>query len=576
MSDDDLTHDGVPSSPSEPLELGRRRWLQQAAAVVGSAVAGGTVTSDAAAQTAPGASSASAGPTRIATPDLAIVETTAGKVRGFTRNGVYIYRGIPYGDTTAGDNRFLPPRKPKPWTGVRSSTSWGPVSPHADRSSWANDEEQFLYQWDDGYPGEDMLRINVWTPGVNDNVKRPVLVWIHGGGFTSGSSQELRPYDGENLARHHNAVLVSMNHRLNVFGFLDLSSMGGEPYAASGNAGMLDLVHALEWVRDNIARFGGDPASVTIFGQSGGARKVSTLLAMPAARGLFHKAAVLSGSHLRQLTPEASSRLAAATLDELGIGRTNVSRIHQVSTTQLLMAGIEAQRKLAQATPAGTTAPNWGPVVDGRSLPEHAFDPAAPTMSANIPMVVGNTFAEFGGGMNNPTAHLMTLSELRDRLTPTVGARAPEVIAAYQKVFPSAKPFEIWGVIVGTRSYRLAAITQAELKSAQKAAPVYMYWFGWKTSVLDGRPLPYHCSDLAFWFDNVDLAAQATGGTADARATAGRMSRALVAFARTGNPNHAGLVEWPAFTTPGRATMVFENGRAVVRNDPDGGARNLI
>jgi para-nitrobenzyl esterase len=274
--------------------LDRRDWLKRLALVVGgSAAAGADVlaqnkTSGGQTTAVPPAAGHAVSGTpspgvRVTTGVNDIVETTAGKVRGFTRNGVHIFRGIPYGDTTAGGNRFVPAKKPKPWTGVRSSTSWGPVSPHPDRAGWRNDEEQFLYQWDDGFAGEDMLRVNVWTPAVNDGRKRAVLVWIHGGGFVSGSSQELRPYDGSNLASRHDVVLVSMNHRLNVFGFLDLSQFGPQ-YASSANVGMLDLVLALEWVRDNIANFGGDPASVTIFGQSGGARKVSTLLAMPAAR----------------------------------------------------------------------------------------------------------------------------------------------------------------------------------------------------------------------------------------------------------------------------------------------------
>jgi para-nitrobenzyl esterase len=552
--------------------LGRRTWMKQAAAVAGGVAAGfaGSAARDHAAV------EAAADDTRVATPDKTVVDTSAGKVRGFTRNGVHIFRGIPYGDTTAGANRFLPPLKPKPWTGVRSSTSWGPVSPAGPRGGWRNDEEQFLYQWDDGFPGEDMLRINVWTPGVNDGQRRPVLVWIHGGGFVSGSSQELRPYDGERLARVHNAVLVSMNHRLNVFGFLDLSQIGGEKYASSANVGMLDLVLALEWVRDNIGNFGGDPGSVTIFGQSGGGRKVSTLLGMPAAKGLFHRAAVLSGSHLRQIALETSTRLANGVLDVLGIARGDVGKLHDLTTDQLLNAGIAAQRQLGPGAGPGSPAPNWGPVVDGRVLPQHAFDPAASALAAGIPMIIGNTYVEFGGGINNPSAHLMTTEQLRERLIPTYAAKTGEVIEAYQRVFPKAKPFEIWGVIQGTQAYRLNAVTQAERKAAQNAAPVYMYWFGWKTPVLDGRPLAYHCQDLAFWFDNIDLAAQATGGTDDARALAATMSGALVAFARTGNPNHAGMTKWPAFTAATRATMIFENEQVMVKNDPDGEARRLV
>lgn len=563
---DQRTPDDVSVAPD------RRRWLRQAVVLAG----GVAVSVNAPVPAGAEAAGAEPAPTRVATSTAAVVETSAGKVRGFTRNGVHIFRGMPYGESTAGEGRFLPPRKPAPWSGVRSSTSWGPVCPHPPRAGWRNDEEQFLYQWDDGFAGEDMLRVNVWTPGLGDGRRRPVLVWIHGGGFTSGSSQELRPYDGESLARNHDVVLVSMNHRLNVFGFLDLSQFGGERYASSANAGMLDLVLALEWVRDNIAAFGGDPGSVTIFGQSGGGRKVSTLLAMPSARGLFHKAAVLSGSHLRQYTPDVSARLAARVLEGLGVPRTDLARLHAIETGRLLAAGIEAQRSLARGASPSSPAPNWGPVVDGRVLPAHGFDPVAPAVSADVPLMVGNTYVEFGGGMNNPEAHLMSASQLRDRLAPAFGARTDELIAAYRQVFPDARPFEIWGVIQGTQAYRLNALTQAERKAAQRAAPVYVYWFGWNTPVLDGRPLAYHCQDLAFWFDNIDRAAQATGGADDARRLASVMSVALVAFARTGDPNHAAMPTWPAFTPAGRHTMIFENERVVVKQDPDRAARALL
>jgi para-nitrobenzyl esterase len=214
--------------------------------------------------------------------------------------------------------------------------------------------------------------------------------------------------------------------------------------------------------------------------------------------------------------------------------------------------------------------------VDGRVLPAHAFDPTPSPLALEIPMIIGNTYAEFGGGMNNPTAQLMSIDQVRERLTPTLGAKTGEVIDAYQRTFPNALPFEIYGVIQGTQAYRINAVTQAERKTAQKGAPVYMYWFGWKTPVLDGRPLAYHCQDLAFWFDNIDLAAQATGGTDDARALATKMSGALVAFARTGNPSQPLLLKWPAFSEPTRATMVFENDKVSVKNDPDGAARQLL
>jgi para-nitrobenzyl esterase len=337
---------------------------------------------------------------------------------------------------------------------------------------------------------------------------------------------------------------------------------------------MLDLVAALEWIRDNIAGFGGDPGSVTIFGQSGGGRKVSTLLAMPAARGLFHKAAILSGSHLRQGSPEGTAKLAAAVLANLGVTAASLDKLADVSTEQLLRAGIEAQRSLSQ--PGGGAAAGWGPVVDGAVLPQHAFDPASPAISAAVPVLVGNTFVEFGGGMGNPDARAMTTAQVRERLSPMLGAKTDEVVASYQKIFPKAPPFEISGIVQGSQRYRLDAITLAERKAAQNGAPVYSYWFGWRTPVLDGRPLAYHCQDLAFWFDNIDLAAQATGGGDDARELATTMSSAFVAFARTGNPSTANGPQWPAFTAADRQMMIFDNGQSSARRDPDIDARRLL
>ncbi|ODS58188.1 MAG: hypothetical protein ABS36_04550 [Acidobacteria bacterium SCN 69-37] len=515
----------------------------------------------------------------VETPDAAVVTTNAGRVRGFTRNGVFIFKGIPYGETTAGEYRFLPPRPVTPWTDVRPTVAWGPVSPHGPRAGWVNQEEQFLYQWDDGFAGEDMLRINVWTPSVNDNSKRPVLVWIHGGGYASGSSQELRPYDGERLAREHDAVLVSMNHRLNVFGFLDLSRVGGERYAQSGNAGMLDLVQALEWVRDNIANFGGDAGNVTIFGQSGGGGKVTTLMAMPKAKGLFHKAVALSGSFISRHTPDSAEQLARAVLSELGLSAAQVSRLHTVSMDALANASVTAPQRVAPFSfPRPGTLPvislGWQPVVDGVVLPESPFDPAAPAQSADVPFLVGNTFHEFTTSINNPQARETTWEQLEAALRPQTGDRTTTAIAAYRQLFPSAEPFEVAGLI-GADMFRRGAILQTELKAAQGGAPVYAYWFGWKTPVLDGRPLAYHCQDLAFWFDNIDLCLQSTGGGADARRLASQMSRALVAFARTGDPNHDGIPSWAPFTADNRAMMIWDTTNEV-RVDPDREARNAL
>ena len=560
---------------TEPIQ--RRDWLKSAA-ILGVSTATGVAaqpeTAIADARTSQPASPRSG----VATPDRAIVSTTAGKVRGFTRNGVFVFKGIPYGDTTGGANRFLPPKPVKPWTDVKPALAWGPVSPHGPRAGWVNQEEQFLYGWDDGFEGEDMLRVNVWSPGVGDGRKRPVLVWMHGGGYASGSSQELRPYDGERLAREHDVVLVSMNHRLNVLGFLDLSSFGGERYASSGNVGMLDLVQSLEWVRDNVAAFGGDPGNVTIFGQSGGGGKVTTLMAMPAAKGLFHKAVALSGSLFSFGTPDAATKLATAVLAELGITRDQLDKLQSVPASQLVAAAFAAQQKvLPFAFPklgATSLELGWQPLVDGKVLPTRPFDPAAPAESANVPFLVGSTFHEFSPGINNPQAHRLDWAGLSKALQPRLDQRTDAVIAEYRRVFPTAKPFEILG-IAGADLFRRGAVLQAERKAAQSGAPTYLYWFGWKTPVLDGRPLAFHCQDLAMWFDNIDLCVQQTGGGADARALASKMSNALVAFARTGNPNHPGIPRWPAYSASAPANMIFDT-RVEVRNAPDGAALKLI
>jgi para-nitrobenzyl esterase len=574
-----MSTDRTNAAVSSPITHGmdRRDWLKSAATLAGASAAFGAVCCASDATPAAGAASGAATGS-VATPDNAIVATKSGRIRGFTRNGVFIFKGVPYGDTTAGDNRFMPPQPVKPWTDVLPTIAWGPVSPHGPRAGWVNQEEQFLYQWDDGFAGEDMLRLNVWTPSVNDNAKRPVMVWIHGGGYASGSSQELRPYDGERLAREHDVVLVSMNHRLNVFGFLDLSQIGGEKYAQSGNASMLDLVQALEWVRDNIASFGGDPGNVTIFGQSGGGGKVTTLMAMPAAKGLFHKASAMSGSFIATWTPDGSKELALAVMKELGFGASQVSRLHTVSADALLNASTAATAKVAPfGFPAPGTPPKvnlgWQPVVDGVVLPENPFATAAPALSADIPFLVGNTFQEFAGGMNNPKAGEMTWEQVSAQFTPQIGDRAAAAIDAYRKAFPSAKPFEVAGMI-GADMFRRGTIMQTELKAAQPAA-VYAYWFGWKTPVLDGRPLAYHCQDLAFWFDNIDRCLQATGGGADARTLASQMSGALVAFAKTGNPNHAGIPEWQPFTSADRAMMIWDT-TSEVKIDPDQAARQAL
>jgi para-nitrobenzyl esterase len=547
----------------------RRDWLKGTAALLGGVAAPATAV---ARETTPGTSSIVALDTR------GIVETTAGKVRGFTRNGIYTFKGIPYGGSTAGEARFQPPAKPTPWTGVRSSLYFGQVCPQGPRGGWSVDENAFMFEWDDGQPGEDCLRVNVWTPAINDNRKCPVMVWLHGGGFSAGSGQELKSYDGENLARRGDVVVVSLNHRLNVLGYLDLSEAGGEKYASSGNAGNLDLVAALEWVRDNIGNFGGDPAAVMIFGQSGGGGKAGSLMAMPSAKGLFHRAAVQSGSMLRAGEPADAAKLAAAVLNELDLTKSQISQLHSIPVERLVGASGAALRKIAP--PSGgppdfrrTRRPGWGPVVDGRILPNHPFDPSAPSISADVPMLIGSVQNEFVNGIGHPDAFSLSESDLEKRITATHGDKCRAVIGSYRRAHPNAKPFELLSLI-SAASVRNNAVIQAERKAALKAAPAYVYWFTWQTPILDGRPMAFHCSELAFVFDNTDRCATMTGGTPEARALAARVSEAWLHFARHGNPNHSGLPHWPAFEPGAAATMIFDN-RPELKNDPDGPERRL-
>jgi para-nitrobenzyl esterase len=561
---------GNPESP----EFGRRTLLKGAASLAGGALLPAAVIAESKTAVNGCSTMISAGGGK------AIVETTAGKVSGYVRNGVFTYKGIPYAAPVGGEARFQPPQKAKPWAGVRSSMQYGQVSPQVARAGWANDEEAWLFSWEDGIPGEDCLRANVWTPGINDNKKRPVMVWLHGGGFQAGSGQELPSYDGENMARRGDVVVVSLNHRLGVLGYLNLAEIGGAKYASAANAGNLDLVAALEWVRDNIANFGGDPGNVMIFGQSGGGGKVSSLLATPSAKGLFHKAAVQSGSGLRMVQPETSARVAAAVLAELGLGASQLDQLHALPVQKLIDAGAAAMRKVA---PAGGPArvynrradrAGWGPTVDGLILPQHPFDPSAPAISANIPMLIGTALNEFTNGVNNPNVDSMTETELAERVKAMYGDRSTQIISAYRKSNPKAKPFDLFSFI-STVSTRQNAVTQAERKAAQNAAPAYLYLFTWQTPVLDGRPRAFHCSELAFVFDNIDRCVNMTGGGPDARTLAAKVSDAWIAFARKGDPNHPGLPKWPAFTADKGATMVFDN-KCEVKNDPDGPERRTV
>jgi para-nitrobenzyl esterase len=553
------------SRQDNDYSISRRALLQNAAAAAGAGLVSSIAPTSA--EAAPKPAALADEPLIKAPSSKPIVETTLGKVHGYSARGILTFKGIPYAASTAGRNRFMPPAKLQAWSGVRSSMYYGQVCPQGERVGWRNDEESFMFEWDDGQPGEDCLRVNVWTPAA-DNRKRPVMVWLHGGGFSAGSGQELKAYDGESIARRGDLVFVSLNHRLNIFGYLDLAKYGQE-YASSANAGMLDLVMALEWVRDNIGNFGGDPGNVTIFGQSGGGSKISTLMAMPSAKGLFHKAAIESGSALRQNDPEDSAKLAAAVLEILGISPAQVSKLRDVPFQTLARVQGEA---LAKAFPQG--GGGWRPTPDGRILPAQPFDPVAPKISAGIPLLAGTVLNEQTHGINHPEYEDMTSAEVLRRARERFNDRAEAVIAAYQKLYPKAKPFDVLSIALAAQS-RQNCVVQLERQAALGGAPVYMFWFTWQTPVLDGRPRAFHCAELPFVFNNTDRAAAMTGGGPEARMLGGRMSDAWIAFARKGDPNHPGLPKWPAFTAKDGALMVFDN-KCEVRMNPDGEARRVV
>ncbi len=489
----------------------------------------------------------------------AITETTSGKVAGYIDRGVFVFKGIPYGADTSGAGRFKRPGLPKPWSGTRSCRAFGPQSPYPPRAIWDNDEEGFLFQWDFGRNSEDCLRLNIWTPAM-DGKKRPVMFWIHGGGFAVGSGNELRMFDGVNMATHGDVILITINHRLNVLGYLNLAAYGDE-YAESSNAGMLDIVRALEWVRDNIGNFGGDPGNVTIFGQSGGGGKVCTLMAMPSAQGLFHKAIVESGAMMSVGTEEGSRALAASVLQKLGISPSEVAKLREVPYADLELA------TRSNVPPINTTGiinfrrlggrMGLSPVMDGKVVAQQPFEPAAPPSASTIPLLIGTTLNEFTNGINHPDAFEMTESQLHAQVEKSMPGHGPEVIASYRELYPNANPFQLWSIIA-TSGVRDSTLLLAERKAMQ-SAPVYCYQFAWQTPVLDGRPMAFHCSEMPFVFDNADLCEHMTGGGEAAHVLASRVSTAWMNFAKSGDPNHAGIPHWKRFNGKDKTTMIFDD-----------------
>jgi len=502
----------------------------------------------------------------------AVVETTYGKLRGAVHNGIHSFKGIQYGAPTGGKMRFMPPAKPASWTGVRDAVKFGHQSPQNMRFS-----DILAPQADASVEGydEDCLYLNVWTPGPNVNAKRPVMFWCHGGGFGQESGTWPWVY-GESLSRRGDVVVVTINHRLNLFGYCHLGDVGGEKYAASGNAGMLDLVQGLQWVHDNIANFGGDPGKVMIFGESGGGAKVCTLLTMPAAKGLFHRAAIESGASLRSTARDAADKTTGAFMAELGIAPNKVDELQSVPVSRLLSAMPEMTKRQAPGAGAapGGALPGFGPVVDGKILPSNPFEPAASPMSATIPIIVGCNTHE--NALSADEA-LLSMDEagLRQRVVTMVGeANATRVIDIYKKAYAGKSPSELYFRAGTDRGMRLSAIRLAERKFTQGQAPVYMYLFAWRTPAQGGRIGAPHTVEIPFVFDNTDIPKVMTTASPAEKALAAKTSEAWIQFARNGNPNHKALPNWPAYTTGERATMVFDNTCKTV-NDPGSEERKL-
>lgn len=492
-----------------------------------------------------------------AMPRTTLASTRSGRLRGTIEDGVHVFRGIPYGADTA-PRRFQPARPEVPWQGVREATAYGAVAPQRGAEG----------------PGcENCLFLNVWTPGLRDDAKRPVLVYIHGGGYNTGSGSDPL-YDGGNLCRRGDVVVVTVNHRLNAFGYLYLGRLGGPELASSGNVGQLDLVQALQWVRQHAREFGGDPGNVTVFGQSGGGAKIATLMAMPAAAGLFHRAWTMSGQQVTVAGPRAATRRALRFLGALGLGPDDLPTLRTLPAERLLEASAAHDPSWVEDTTL-----YFGPVLDGTVLQRHPFWPDAPAQSAAVPMVIGNTRDEtralLGGDPANFTLCWDTLPARLER-EQYVDLPVDQVIAEYRRLHPHYTPSEVFfAATTAGRSWR-GAVEELEARARQAGAdvaPTWAYQLDW-ASPLEPELGAFHTLDIALVFDNTGRAGARSGDGAGARRLAERMSEALLAFARSGNPNHAGIPAWPPYSLAHRETLLFDT-ETRLAHDPRGGEREL-
>jgi para-nitrobenzyl esterase len=513
-----------------------------------------------------------------------VVKTSNGPVQGLLEDGIATFRGLRYAAPPLGSLRFMPPQKPKPWTAVAEATRLGAASMQLRSGGSAVSYpgnvggalgQLFTPPDDIARQDEDCMFLNVWTPQLGGSKKRPVMVWFHGGGFNYGSGS-WPAYDGHNLASRHDVVVVTVNHRLNAFGYLYLGELMGDGYATSGNAGQLDLIAVLEWVRDNIAEFGGDPGNVTVFGQSGGGGKISALLAMPAAKALFHRAIIESGPGIRGVPKENATQVAKTVLNELGISPGDIKSLQSVPADKMAKAAAGMQAKLGGGGGIGTL--RFAPVVDGVALPTHPFDPVGPAISAHVPIMIGCTRDEQTlYNVGQPWWGKLTDAELSEKAKsiPGVGDKAEALIAAFRKLRPGDSPSYLYTDVASATFAFANSIRLAERKAALKAAPAYFYVFQWGAPVDNGMLRAPHTMEIAFAFDNVEKGPQLLGNDAQMQNLAKIVSNTWVAFARTGNPNHPALPHWPTYDAEKRATMTFNTPCKVV-NDLEGEVRQIL
>jgi para-nitrobenzyl esterase len=554
----DFTKSGL-SEAERRLTFSRRGFIKQSSMLVAATALGSRVE----AQNAPP-------PQRPAAPLggssdsqlFWVVETTSGKVQGIAHTGIKQFKGIPYGAPTGGKNRFLPPKKPASWSGVRECFAHGQVCPQtlADLRS----DYGMMIQWDQepGGMGEDCLTLNIWTPGVNDGQKRAVMVSFHGGGFATGSGNS-PGYDGAQLARFGDVVVVTVNHRLASFGYLHLADLGAPPeFAEAGVTGVMDLVASLQWVRDNIERFGGDPGKVMIFGQSGGGAKTTTVLAMPSAKGLFRCAGVQSGSALRLSTREAATKRAEALLAKLGITKNNFGDLQKISWQQIL----EAQSSL------GLGLGGFSPVVEGNVLPHHPFDPVAPPESADVPVIISTTLEDAALALTNFD---LDDAGLKAVLSQRFKDKADAIHALYRQSSWNSKktPFQIQAQAFTDSGFRRSAITQAERKAALGKAPAYMYLWAYESPGFGGKFGAVHGTDVSASFNGYPNSIGG-GGSPQQRALWATFASTWVALAKTCDPNNSKIPKWPAYDATSRATMIFD-AETRVENDPRGEIRKF-